>query len=88
MGSIGGMAAVIQERGQAPGQADLLVYTVQQQRTEIRLQDATIEISTHCQTRDRRKAKLFWSKLGHRRPRLASSKAFLVKRQLYQLVER
>ena len=74
---VGGMALIVEGLCQAVGKADLPVDAPQQQGAEIRGQGATLEVGTESEPVDRRKTQLFWDKLGHWRPRLASSEALL-----------
>jgi len=71
------MALIVEGLCQAVGEADLLVNPSQQQGAEIRGQGATLEVGPESEPGDRRKTQLFWDRLGHRRPRLASSEALL-----------
>jgi len=88
VGDIGRMALVVEGLRQMRGQADVAVYTAQDHGAEIRRQGATIEIASDRQAVDGGKSQLLWDRLGHGRPRLAPSGAFLAKHQLYQLVRR
>jgi hypothetical protein len=82
------VAPIIDRRAQPLGQADLPTNPTQDHGAKVRRQGAAVEVAPDAETGDRGKAQLFWGRLGHRRPRLASSGPFLEECQFYQLVER
>ena len=74
---LGGMALVVEHVSETPGQADLAINTTQDHGAEVRGHRTAVEISADCEASDGRKTQLLWSRLGHGRPRLASSEALL-----------
>jgi hypothetical protein len=77
MVGIGGMSLVVERRGQTLGQSDLPIDAAQDHRAEVRGHRPAVEITAHRETGDGRKTQLFRGRLGHGRPRLASSEALL-----------
>ena len=58
--NIGRMPLIVDSRGEACGQPDLAVNSLQQEGPKVRRQRSTLEISAHRVPGDRRKAELFW----------------------------
>ena len=66
MVNIGLMALIVDSGREALGQPDLAVDTPQQEGTKVRRQGPTLEIGPHRIPSDRRKAELFWARIGHK----------------------
>jgi hypothetical protein len=62
----GRMPLIVDSRGEACGQPDLAVNSLQQEGPKVRRQRSTLEISAHRVPGDRRKAALFWVRIEHK----------------------